>query len=122
MHNPPEDRRRHPRIEGDGLPLLLQGEQTEPLRVRDISLSGIAFFSEAPVPVMTRVAFILEFPKQNSEPSRLEGSGVVVRCERLASALGHFEVALFFQDLPQNTQQQLRDFLAERDETNTEET
>ena len=120
MQPPPEDRRRHPRIEGDGLPLLIQSEQTEPLRVRDLSLSGIAFFSEAPVPVMTRVAFILEFPRPDSEPSRLEGSGVVVRCERLSTALGHFEVALFFQDFPQETQQQLQEFLAERGQSGPE--
>ncbi len=113
MPHPAEERRRHPRIEGDGLPLLLQTDSPEPLRVRDLSASGIAFFSETPVPVMTRVAFVLEFPKADAEFERMEGRGVVVRCERLATALGHFEVALFFQDLSESAQIQLQAYLAE---------
>jgi hypothetical protein len=69
------------------------------LRVRDLSESGAAFYSEKPLPVMARVGFTLEFPDENGEQLRADGEGVVVRCERLSSALGHYEVAVFFQDL-----------------------
>ena len=92
----PQERRRHTRVQGEGLPLLLQ-EGSEPLRVRDLSESGLAFFSDQPVPMMTKVGFRLELP-HDSQSLEAAGEGVVVRCERLSSALGHYEVAVFFQD------------------------
>lgn len=95
---PAKERRLHPRVQGDGLPLILR-EGTDSLRVRDLSESGAAFYSEKPLPVMARVGFTLEFPDENGEQLRADGEGVVVRCERLSSALGHYEVAVFFQDL-----------------------
>ncbi|PCH76083.1 MAG: hypothetical protein COB96_07260 [Planctomycetota bacterium] len=95
---PAKERRLHPRVQGDGLPLILR-EGTASLRVRDLSESGAAFYSEQPLPVMARVGFTLEFPDENGEQLRADGEGVVVRCERLSSALGHYEVSVFFQDL-----------------------
>ena len=67
------------------------------MRVRDLSESGLAFFSEEPVPIMTKVGFRLELT-QGTEAMEARGDGVVVRCERLSSSLGHYEVAVFFQD------------------------
>ena len=99
MNNPATERRQHTRVIGDGLPLILQEGAHTPLRVRDLSESGVAFFSETPVPVMTRVAFTLEIPRPDGDAAFVEGQGVVVRCERLSSSLGHYEVALFVNQL-----------------------
>ncbi len=100
MSSPHQERRRHPRVGAPELPIQIQGTGDEALRVRDLSLSGVAFYSEHPVPVMTRVRFGIEIPGGSpNAPYTLEGEGIVVRCERLASALGHYEVAVFFSDL-----------------------
>jgi hypothetical protein len=48
---------------------------------------------------MTRVLFTLEIPQTDGDAAFVEGQGVVVRCERLSSSLGHYEVAIFFNDL-----------------------
>lgn len=104
------ERRRHPRTTIEDLPILLDGEN--PLRVRDLSQSGACFFSETPLRMMTHVRFAFDFPSPGGETARAEGEGVVVRCERLSPALGHYEVALFFQDLYPGSERAIREFLS----------
>lgn len=115
---PLRERRKHPRVQAEELPLKLHGQEGAPLRVRDISKAGVAFFSDQPIALMTRVRFTLEFPgeaKQNGAgEAQASGEGVVVRCERLAPALGHFEVAVFFSELPERARQALAGFLDHR--------
>ena len=76
---------------------------------RDLSLSGACFFSESPVRVMTHVRFAFELP---GDRPPIEGEGVVVRCERISPAVGHYEVAIFFQDLPAEAAARLEEYLA----------
>ena len=96
-----KERRRHPRVSGKNLPLKLLGRGGEAYRIRDVSSAGVAFYSEEPVPVMTRVGFAIEFPASGGpgEARHASGEGVVVRCERLSRTLSHYEVAVFFGDL-----------------------
>jgi hypothetical protein len=96
---PDHERRQHPRVPAGDLPIQIQMAGQAPLKVRDLSRSGIAFYSESPIAMMTQVAFALEFPRADGASRFAEGHGVVVRCERLASALGHYEVAVFFSEL-----------------------
>lgn len=94
-----KERRAHPRAKAPELPLTLIGSD-QVLRVRDISQSGVAFYSEAPVPLMTRVQFQIALPAgDGAEEQMVIGEGAVVRCERLSPALGHYEIAVFFQHL-----------------------
>jgi len=104
------ERRRHPRTTIQDLPIVLDG--VTPLSVRDLSQSGACFFSETPLRMMTHVRFSFDFPLPTGETAKAEGEGVVVRCERLSPALGHYEVALFFQDLYPGSERAIRDFLA----------
>ena len=92
------ERRRHPRVPAQELPLLLQGDERRPLRVRDLSRSGVAFYSEEPLEVLQQVRFALEIPAEGG-PRLVAGQGVVVRCEPVAPALAHYDVAVFFQEL-----------------------
>lgn len=92
-----KERRRHRRHQVQDLPILLDGDT--PLRVRDLSQSGACFFSETPIRMMTHVKFAFDFPTKDGKSATATGEGVVVRCERLSPALGHYEVALFFQEL-----------------------
>ncbi len=106
------ERRHHPRVPGTDLPFRLQGEYPAPVRVRDISRSGVAFYAEEAIPVMTRVRFLLEIPGDGS-PRVTAGEGVVVRCERLAPALEHYEVAIFFHDMEPTAREYLADYVRE---------
>jgi len=109
---PAKERRQHPRVQGEGLPIILT-EGTSPLRVRDLSESGVAFFAEQPLPVMSRVGFSLELPSlDQSQSIQANGEGVVVRCERLSSAMGHYEVAVFFQDINSEMSELINAFVA----------
>ncbi|MFQ5749187.1 MAG: PilZ domain-containing protein [Planctomycetota bacterium] len=94
-----KERRRHPRVPGGDLPLLLRGDARTPLRIRDLSHAGVAFFSENPMDEMTRVRFAIEFRVPGQASSLASGEGIVVRCQRLSAALDHYEVALFFHEL-----------------------
>ena len=94
-----KERRQHPRVLASELPILLQEGSDAPLRIRDLSRSGVAFYSETPIAVMTQVRFAIEFPHREAGSTFSEGEGVVVRCERLASALGHYEIAVFFGEV-----------------------
>lgn len=108
---PPEkERRRHPRFPVNDLPVLVG--DGEALRVRDLSRSGACFFSETPIRVMTHVQFSFALPGV-SPPRSVQGEGVVVRCERISPAVGHYEVALFFQDMPREQVGTLETYLAD---------
>jgi hypothetical protein len=107
--NPPHgrERRRHPRLQVRDLPLSLDDGRA--LRVRDLSRAGVCIFSEEPIRPMTQVRF--RFQLAASAPQEIRGEGVVVRCERLSPAIGHFEVAIFFQELDAGCQERLDRYL-----------
>lgn len=102
------ERRRHPRLKVENLPLSLDGSGG--LRVRDLSRSGVCVFSDKPLRMMTHVRFQFRLPRQPA--SEVAGSGVVVRCERLSPALGHYEIAIFFQDFDAGAESTLMAYLA----------
>lgn len=110
LTNLKQERRAHPRVAAPDLPLKLAGSGSH-LRVRDISQSGVAFFADSPVALMTRVKFEIELPAEDGESAQVSGEGAVVRCERLSPALGHYEVAVFFQHLEGNSLRDLKDYL-----------
>jgi PilZ domain-containing protein len=105
-----QERRAHPRIQAPELPLTLVGSNTA-FRVRDISQSGVAFYADSPVPLMTRVQFEIQLPHSGTDELSVKGEGAVVRCERISPALGHYEVAVFFQHLEGPSLEHLKQFL-----------
>jgi hypothetical protein len=103
------ERRRHPRLRIENLPLSLDGGGA--LRVRDLSRSGVCVFSDQPMRMMTHVRFHFRLPRKAD--AEVAGTGVVVRCERLSPALGHYEIAIFFQDFESGSEPLLLGYLAE---------
>lgn len=101
------ERRRHPRHLVANLPLSLEGGQA--LRVRDLSRAGVCVFAEEALRMMTHVRFRFDLGAAAGE---VTGEGVVVRCERLSPALGHFEIAIYFQQLDPGAESRLEGFLA----------
>ena len=110
-----QERRRHPRYSVQDLPVLVD-DGSESLRVRDLSRSGACFFSETPIRMMTHVRFSFVLAGAGGDQV-VQGEGVVVRCERISPAVGHYEVALFFQDLAEGHIAVLETYLAELDDS-----
>lgn len=98
MTKPSSERRRQPRAKAD-LPITIDSMQGRvKARVRDLSATGICFFLNEPVPEMTAVKIDLELPI-NGKPSKISGDGAVVRCQRIATGIEHYEIAVFFTHL-----------------------
>lgn len=113
MAKPPTERRRTARAKAD-VPVHIDcptGRMRA--RVRDLSTSGICFFLSEPMPEMTAVRVDLEIPVDGRR-ERLVGDGAVVRCQRIASGVEHYEVAIFFTHLRDGGRQVLEAYVHDR--------
>ena len=114
------ERRGSPRTSLD-LPLnLTLGDETLSSRLRDISTSGIRFWTVRPLPLMSRVQLALELPAVGGNPLAL--SGVVVRSDLSEDESGNpdpdggpYDTAIFFDDLTDKAHAQLVRFLENAD-------
>jgi hypothetical protein len=111
------ERRRHPRVLAD-LPLRLTfKDQTVETRILDLSTSGIRFATPDSLPVMSRVQIALELPTRagaGSGTDPLAITGVVVRCDRTSRTGGHFDTAIYFEELSGTARLRLEQFVAAR--------
>jgi len=92
------ERRRMPRARADWPVSLALPDGRLEARVRDVSGSGVCFFLDRPLPVMTVLAIDLELPVEDGLRT-LKARGVVVRCERISERLDHFEIAVFLNEI-----------------------
>jgi hypothetical protein len=94
------ERRQHPRVEAPWpIHLLLRDGPCE-ARLRDVSRSGVCFFLDRPIGLMTLLKLELDLPKGGNHKShKVRGAGAVVRCERISPGVEHFEIAVFLHDL-----------------------
>ena len=109
---PGSERRRWSRSEAD-LPvtLNLSGGRSE-ARLRDISRAGICFFLDRPIPLMTVLELSVSLPVKGGL-RRVGGHGAVVRCERIAKAVEHYEVAVFLHEMAEADRRTIEDFVAQ---------
>lgn len=109
------ERRRYPRVPAD-LPLRLTfKDHTVQTRILDLSTSGIRFATPDSLPVMSRVQIALELPaRAGGGTDPLAITGVVVRCDRTAASGGHFDTAIFFEELSGTARMRLEQFVAAR--------
>ncbi len=111
--SPGRDRRRWARALAE-MPITLVGpEGSSEARIRDVSRAGVCFFLDRPVPLMTvlGVTFDLATPVGRT---RVQAHGAVVRCERIAKAVDHWEVAVFLHDMGESDRHALEEFVAQR--------
>ncbi len=110
---PSADRRQHPRLSVDWpVTIQLQDGQHE-ARLRDISRAGVCFFLDRRIQEMTVLGISLDLPAAGDD-LHIEGRGVVVRCQPLSAHLDHYEVAVFFNELGQESRTHLDLFLGNR--------
>ncbi len=109
----PRERRAHPRAAGEWPITILLDDGSHAARLRDISRSGICFYLDRRIPVMTILSVQIDLPVRGpSGGGRVEGRGVVVRCQPIAKALDHYEIAVFLNDLADFQRERLAGFVA----------
>jgi hypothetical protein len=92
------ERRRWTRAEAEW-PITIQlADGPHEARVRDISRAGVCFFLDRAVKEMTTLRIDLDLPVPDGI-RRITGKGVVVRCEKIAAVIDHYEIAVFLQDV-----------------------
>jgi hypothetical protein len=107
------ERRAHPRAICDGSITIQLADGAHRARLRDVSRAGISFFLDRPLAEMTILAVRIELPGgARREPARLDGRGVVVRCQPIARAVDHYEIALFLDEMAERQRAQLDAFVA----------
>ena len=109
-NRPGSERRRWARSEAD-LPvtLNLSGGRSE-ARLRDISRAGICFFLDRPIPLMTVLELSVSLPVQGGV-RRIGGHGAVVRCEKIAKRVDHYEVAVFLHEMAESDRRVIEEFV-----------
>lgn len=90
---------------------MVEGAPRE-VRLRDLSVSGLCFFSEEPLTEMTVLQIVLELPGPNGKTDRIEAGGAVVRCQPISPRVEHYEVAVFFHDISGTSRERLQGFVA----------
>ncbi len=89
-------------------------------RVRDVSKSGVCFFVERALPLMSVLSVALRLPDPPAplggaaalEQGLLRARGAVVRCQRISPSLEHFEVAVFLHEISAHDQARLERYVA----------
>lgn len=112
QERPGSERRRWARA-GVDLPMTvnLSGGRSE-ARLRDISRAGVCFFLDRPIPIMTVLELSVSLPVRGGL-RRVGGHGAVVRCERIAKAVDHYEVAVFLHEMAEADRRTIEDFVAQ---------
>lgn len=108
---PGSERRRWTRAIAD-LPVsvALSGGRSE-ARLRDISRAGLCFFLDRPIPLMTVLQLSVALPMANGV-RHVNGQGAVVRCERIAKGVEHYEVAVFLHEMAEADRRTIEAYVA----------
>jgi hypothetical protein len=109
-NRPGSERRRWSRTEAD-LPVTvsLSGGRSE-ARLRDISRAGICFFLDRPIPLMTVLELSVSLPVHGGT-RKIGGHGAVVRCEKIAKRVDHYEVAVFLHEMAEADRRVIEEFV-----------
>jgi PilZ domain len=96
MSSPSSERRRARRAVADFPIQIDPGKGTAPARLKDLSAIGLCCTTSAELAEMTRVGIDLQLPGQSRRHQLL---GAEVRCEKLSSPPGQYEIAVYFTDM-----------------------
>ena len=107
------ERRRHPRANLDCPVTIALEDGPFQARLRDVSRGGVCFFLDRRVPEMTILKMELELPDREGAPTRIEGSGVVVRCQPIGPHVEHYEIAVFLNDITESNRERLEAYVLE---------
>jgi len=109
-HSKPSERRRWKRALADlEVELDLAGNRCQ-ARLKDISRAGVCFFLDRPIPLMTVLEVSLDLPVRNGR-RHVGGHGAVVRCERIARGVEHYEVAVFLHEVAEADRRVIEEYV-----------
>ena len=107
------ERRKHPRASCNGSITLQLQDGAHQARLRDVSRAGICFYLDRPLAEMTILSVRIDLPGgTKAAPARLDCRGVVVRCQPIARAVEHYEIALFLNEIAEPQRAHLDAFVA----------
>jgi hypothetical protein len=109
------ERRRFPRAQIDGIVTLQLKSGVHNAKLRDISSSGVSFYIDRSVPLMTLLELRLELPAASPRP--ITARGAVVRCDRIGASVEHWEVAVFLHETTERDRAAIEAFVAARAST-----
>jgi hypothetical protein len=92
------ERRRHRRAQADWPITIILDDGVHQAKIRDVSRGGVSFFLDRPIAEMTLLRVQFDIPVEGGV-RKIQGVGAVVRCERIARNLEHYEIAVFVQDM-----------------------
>ncbi|MEL6428778.1 MAG: PilZ domain-containing protein [Planctomycetota bacterium] len=93
-----DERRRHARARAD-LPItVLLDDGVHHAKIRDVSRGGVCFFLDRPLQEMTALEVEFDLP-MDPGVRRIRGVGAVVRCEKIAQIVDHYEIAVFVHEM-----------------------
>lgn len=81
-------------------------------RIRDVSRGGVCFFLDRPVKEMTALRVEFDLPVA-SGVRRISGMGAVVRSERIAERVDHYEIAVFLSDMAQPDRETIEEYVTQ---------
>ena len=107
------ERRRHPRANCDWPITITLDDGVHQAKLRDVSRGGLCFFLDRRIPEMTILRMSLDLPDRGTgTAAKLEGSGVVVRCQPISAGVEHYEIAVFLNDLTDTNRERLDAYVA----------
>ncbi len=106
------ERRRYPRAQIEGVVTLNLKSGVHHAKLRDISRSGVSFYLERPVPMMTLLELELRLP--SSTPRSILARGAVVRCDRIGPNVEHWEIAVFLHETTEKDREAIDAFVEAR--------
>lgn len=115
-----KERRLYPRVTDEGIFLKLNaGDFDVMTHTLNLSASGIYCKVDKEMPLMSRVNLMLMIPdlsKDTGATSPLEVSGVVVRQHPVImdGQTKHYDVAIFFDNLPPNSREAIEKYVASK--------
>jgi hypothetical protein len=110
---PGSERRRWARAEADFPVTIALASGKAEARVRDLSRAGVCFYLDRAIPLMTVLEVVLDLGVEGGV-RKIRGQGAVVRCEKIAKAVDHYEIALFLHELSEPDREAITDFVAAR--------
>ncbi len=118
-HQPPtprdsgRERRRWARAASDLSITIVGASGVAQARARDLSRAGVCFFLDRPIPLMSVLDVTLDLGGANGARV-VRGHGAVVRCERIAKGVEHWEVAVFLHEMAESDRRTLEKYVAAR--------
>ena len=92
------ERRKHPRKRVEWPVSIETSEGRYSARVRDVSEAGVCFFIDHPIEEMSVLKVELDLKLKKGQ-RRIVAQGAVVRCEKIALSVDHYEIAVFLHDM-----------------------